>query len=133
MHTVRIFTDGACAQGLGGWAALLRVIVHGEHHEKLISGNMADTTCNRMELQAVIAGLKALKTPCRVQIITDSKLIMNCALGLWKRKANTDLWNVYDQAVRPHEIHWKWVKGHNGHIENERVDAEARRQRKLLL
>ncbi len=133
---VAIFTDGACKgnPGPGGWGALLRM---GEK-EKELSGGEADTTNNRMELTAAIRGLEALKRPCRVTLTTDSRYVMD-GLTKWihgwrkngwktadrKPVKNADLWQELLAAAAPHRIDWKWVKGHAGHTENERVDKLA--------
>ena len=137
---VEIFTDGACSgnPGAGGWGVILR---H-KDIEKELSGGAADTTNNRMELTAVIEALKALKTVCNITLYTDSKYVMNGInewLPNWKRNnwktsnkkndvKNVDLWIKLDELIKPHEIRWVWVKGHNGHPENERVDSLAREQ-----
>ncbi len=134
---VEIFTDGACSgnPGPGGWGAVLR---HGRH-EKELSGAEALTTNNRMELMAAIAALEALKEPCEVDLTTDSiylrdgitKWIHNWKRNDWKTSGkkpvkNADLWRRLDEAAARHEVNWHWVKGHDGHAENERADALAR-------
>jgi ribonuclease HI len=134
---VDIFTDGACSgnPGPGGWGALLR---YGAK-EKEISGGEAQTTNNRMEMTAVIEALLALKSPCQVTIHTDSKYVMDGVtqyLESWKRRGwktadkkevkNIDLWQKLDPLLNLHRIRWIWVKGHAGHVENERVDSLAR-------
>lgn len=137
---IEIFTDGACSgnPGIGGWAALLRY----KDIEKELSGGEAETTNNRMELTAVIEALKALKTVCNITLYTDSKYVMSGItewMPNWKRNnwktankkgnvKNVDLWLQLDELIRQHEIRWVWVKGHNGHPENERVDALARQE-----
>ncbi len=133
---VEIFTDGACRgnPGPGGWAALLR---YGAT-EKLVNGASAQTTNNRMELQAAIEGLKLLKRSSRVVLTTDSEYLrkgINTWVAKWKRNGwrtaqkkpvkNRDLWEVLDELAVDHEIEWCWVKGHSGHPENERVDQAA--------
>lgn len=135
--TVDLFTDGACSgnPGPGGWGAILRY----NGHEKEISGGEPLTTNNRMEMTAVIEGLSALKGPCRVTIHTDSKYVMDGVtkyLKNWKAKGwktadkkdvkNVDLWERIDALLPQHDIRWIWVKGHDGHAENERADALAR-------
>lgn len=138
MPRIEIFTDGACSgnPGAGGWGAILRY----KDTEKELSGGEADTTNNRMELQAVIEALKALKTPCTITLYTDSRYVMdgiNQWLPNWKKNnwktankksavKNIDLWQQLDELVCKHEIIWRWVKGHAGHPENERVDKLAR-------
>lgn len=135
---IEIFTDGACSgnPGAGGWGALLRY----RDIEKELSGGEIQTTNNRMELTAVIEALKALKTTCNITIYTDSKYVMSgiCEwMPNWKRNnwktankkadvKNVDLWLQLDDLIQKHEIRWVWVKGHNGHPENERVDGLAR-------
>ncbi|HEV7959950.1 MAG TPA: ribonuclease HI [Rhizomicrobium sp.] len=137
MTGVEIFTDGACSgnPGPGGWAAILR----SGHHEKEFSGGDAATTNNRMELMAVIEGLRKLKRPSKVTVHTDSRYVMDGAskwLSGWKTKGwktadrkpvkNEDLWRMLDQEMARHQIAWRWVAGHSGHPENERADALAR-------
>ncbi len=134
---IDIFTDGACSgnPGPGGWAAILR----SGPNEKEISGGDKATTNNRMEMMAVIEGLKALKTGSAVTIHTDSRYVMDGAskwiLG-WKKKGwktadkkpvkNIDLWLRLIEAMKPHQVEWFWVRGHAGHPENERADVLAR-------
>jgi ribonuclease HI len=134
---IDIFTDGACSgnPGPGGWGAILR----SGGHEKELSGGDAATTNNRMELTAVIEGLKALKQASMVTIHTDSRYVMDGAskwiLG-WKKKGwktadkkpvkNEDLWRVLDGEMARHTLKWVWVAGHSGHPENERADQLAR-------
>lgn len=137
MKHIKIYTDGACSgnPGPGGWGALL---VYGET-EKELSGGESDTTNNRMEMMAVIMALESLKVPCKVDIFTDSKYVLQGAtewMKGWKAKGwktaskdpvkNKDLWERLDVAMQRHELKWHWVKGHDGHVENERVDALAR-------
>ncbi len=134
---VEIFTDGACSgnPGPGGWGAVLR---YGQH-EKELSGAEARTTNNRMELMAAIAALEALKEPCEVELTTDSvylrdgitKWIHNWKRNDWKTSGkkpvkNAELWRRLDEAAARHDVTWHWVKGHDGHAENERADALAR-------
>lgn len=135
---VDLFTDGACRgnPGNGGWGVLLRYA----GHEKELYGGERETTNNRMELTAVIMGLKQLRRPCRVQITTDSKYVMQGAtewLEGWKRRnwrtaakkpvLNQDLWRELDCLTAEHEIDWHWVRGHSGHPENEKADRLANR------
>lgn len=142
MPDVEIFTDGACSgnPGAGGWGAILR---YGTV-EKELSGGENKTTNNRMELTAVIEALLALKKPCNVVLYTDSRYVMdgvNQWLPNWKQNGwrtankktpvkNIDLWQNLDSLLEKHKIKWVWVKGHNGHPENERVDKLARDQAK---
>ncbi len=134
---VQIFTDGACRgnPGPGGWGALLRFA----GHEKTLSGGEPRTTNNRMELMAAIRALEALTRPCQVRLVTDSTYVKNGIsqwLPRWKRRGwktadgkavkNVDLWQRLDAAASRHAVDWRWVKGHSGHAENERVDRLAR-------
>lgn len=141
---VEIFTDGACSgnPGIGGWGAILRY----KETEKELSGGELETTNNRMELMAVIQALSALKTSCNISLYTDSQYVMKGItewLANWKKNSwktsnkkqavkNVDLWQQLDELVQKHEIRWIWVKGHNGHAENERCDALARAEVELL-
>ncbi|HTV90879.1 MAG TPA: ribonuclease HI [Stellaceae bacterium] len=134
---VEIFTDGACSgnPGPGGWGAVLR---YGAVEKELSAGEPA-TTNNRMELMAAIAGLEALKRPCRVKLYTDSQYLRDGItrwLPAWKSRGwrtadkkpvkNRDLWQRLEAAAAPHAVEWRWVRGHAGHPENERADALAR-------
>ena len=136
MKRVEIFTDGACKgnPGPGGWGALLRM----GRHEKELSGSDPHTTNNRMELTAAIRALEALIEACEVTLYTDSKYVIDGItkwVAGWKRNGwvnaskqpvrNADLWHDLIEAVRHHKVHWVWVRGHNGHTENERVDKLA--------
>jgi ribonuclease HI len=144
MSSIEIYTDGACRgnPGPGGWAALLR---SGEH-EREISGAETMTTNNRMELTAVIRALEALKRPVRGDIYTDSQYVRQGVLewlASWKKRGwktadrkpvkNQDLWQELDLLQQKHDLQWHWVKGHSGHVENERVDALANRAIDALL
>lgn len=137
MKQVSIYTDGACSgnPGPGGWGALL---IYGEQAKEL-SGGEAETTNNRMEMMAVIMGLKHLKEPCEVTIYTDSKYVLQGMtewIKGWKAKGwktadkkpvkNVDLWQELEKQTAAHRVRWQWVKGHAGHAENERADALAR-------
>ncbi len=137
MKQIEIYTDGACSgnPGPGGWGALLRY----KGTEKELSGGAVETTNNRMELQAVIEGLKALKQSCHVTVYSDSKYVLDGItkwMDGWKAKnwktaakkpvKNVDLWQELDEEIARHTITWEWVKGHSGHPENERADELAR-------
>jgi len=137
-ESVEIYTDGACRgnPGPGGWGVLLRF----KGREKTLSGAERATTNNRMELMGAIKGIEALTRPCRVTVYTDSSYVKNGItqwLANWKRRGwktagkqpvkNVDLWQRLDAAVAPHDVDWRWVKGHSGHPENERVDELARK------
>ncbi len=132
-----IYTDGACSgnPGKGGWGALL---IYGEHRKEIYGGEY-DTTNNQMELKAVIEALKSLKKPTSIDLWTDSQYVKNGItewITNWKKNGwknaqkkpikNKELWLELDNLVSLHDISWHWVKGHNGHTENERVDELAR-------
>ena len=134
---IEVHTDGACLgnPGPGGWGALLRW----REVERELSGGEPDTTNNRMELMAAIAALEALREPCDVILTTDSQYVRQGImdwLSNWIRRGwktaggdpvkNRDLWERLQAASAPHTIDWRWVKGHSGHPENERVDVLAR-------
>lgn len=136
MKQVEIFTDGACKgnPGPGGWGVLLRM----GRHEKEMSGSDPDTTNNRMEMTATIRALNALTEPCEVVLHTDSRYVIDGITKWvhgWQRKGwvnaskqpvrNADLWHELIAAAKRHKVTWQWVKGHDGHIENERVDRLA--------
>ncbi|MGC3963914.1 MAG: ribonuclease HI [Rhodocyclaceae bacterium] len=138
MDQVDIFTDGACSgnPGPGGWGAILRA----NGAEKELWGGEPQTTNNRMEMMAVIRALGALKRPVSVRLHTDSQYVQKGIsewIHGWKARGwktadkkpvkNEDLWRALDQAATRHEIQWLWVRGHVGHVENERADALARR------
>ena len=133
---VQIFTDGACKgnPGPGGWGAILRF----KDNEKEINGYESLTTNNIMELMAVIESLKAISKPFEIEITTDSKYVKNGITSWihnwkkngWKTAAkkpvkNKELWIELDYLIQKHNISWKWVKGHSGHVENERADELA--------
>ena len=134
---IEVHTDGACLGNPGpcGWGALLRW----REVERELSGGEPDTTNNRMELMAAIAALEALREPCDVILTTDSQYVRQGImdwLSNWIRRGwktaggdpvkNRDLWERLQAASAPHTIDWRWVKGHSGHPENERVDVLAR-------
>ena len=136
MTEIEIYTDGACRgnPGPGGWGALL---IAGDARREL-SGAEPATTNNRMEMMGAIEALRALKRPVRVILYTDSKYVCTGIeewLPNWKKRGwktadrkpvkNQDLWQALDEARTPHEVTWKWVKGHAGNEGNERVDALA--------
>ena len=137
MKKINMFTDGACSgnPGPGGWGTILK---YGEHIKEL-SGGEAETTNNRMELTAVIMGLKALKEPCEVDIYSDSKYFIDSVEKGWvygwkknnwikkdkKPALNSDLWQELLELLEKHKCKLIWVKGHAGHPENERCDDMA--------
>ena len=134
---VVIYTDGACSgnPGPGGWGAILMAGTH----RKELSGSEPVSTNNRMELMAAISALEALKVSSPVELYTDSQYVKNGIMSWihgWKRNGwktadkkpvkNAELWQRLDKARAPHQIDWRWVKGHAGHPENERADELAR-------
>lgn len=145
MVTVEIYSDGACSKnpGPGGWACILK---H-KNHELKISGNEAHTTNNRMELLAIINAFKALKKTCKVVVYTDSKYVVDSINNGWakrwqqnnwmknnKEKAlNPDLWQKLLGFVDKFQTTFIWVKGHNGHPENEICDKMAVAQYRKLI
>jgi len=144
MSDVELFTDGACSgnPGPGGWGAILR----SKGVEKELSGGEKDTTNNRMEMMAVIAGLEALSKSCQVKVTTDSQYVMKGMqewLPGWKKRnwmtagrkpvKNVDLWQRMEKAAQQHQLEWEWVRGHQGHVENERADALAVAARELIV
>jgi ribonuclease HI len=135
--TVEIFTDGACEgnPGPGGWGAIVKV----GSVQRELSGGEPDTTNNRMEMIGAIEALKLLSEQCKVVLTTDSEyLVKGITLWIdgWKKRSwrtskkepvkNQDLWRQLDELSHKHDIEWKWVRGHNGHLENERCDELAR-------
>tara|TARA_A100001015_G_scaffold265841_1_gene314563 strand:- start:2889 stop:3326 length:438 start_codon:yes stop_codon:yes gene_type:complete len=137
VKTIILYTDGACSgnPGPGGWAALL---MHGDH-EKMLSGADPNTTNNRMEMMAVIEGLRALQKPCLVRVHSDSAYIINAFTQGWidnwirrgwkkadkKPVENQDLWRDMIQAMDKHTVEWVKVKGHSDDVLNQRVDEQA--------
>lgn len=137
MKCIELFTDGACSgnPGPGGWGVVLRY----NGHEKELSGGEANTTNNRMELTAAIEGLSALKEPCKVRLVTDSKYVADGITKGWaeswrknnwrksdkKPALNPDLWEKLLNLINEHDVTIEWVKGHAGHPENERCDQLA--------
>lgn len=134
---VIIHTDGACSgnPGPGGWGAILDY--NGTRKE--LQGGAAETTNNRMEIQAAVEALNALKRPCEVEMHVDSQYVKDGItkwIHGWKRNGwktadkkpvkNVELWQALDDAIKRHQISWHWVKGHDGHPDNERADELAR-------
>jgi ribonuclease HI len=143
MSVVSIFTDGAAngnPDGPGGYGTILQFVSSdGVLHEKELSQGYLRTTNNRMELMAAIAGLEALNRPCLIDLYSDSKYLIdafnqkwieNWVKNNWKRERsgpvkNVDLWKRLLKAMQPHKVNFIWVKGHDGHPENERCDKLA--------
>ena len=138
MKQVKVITDGSCLgnPGPGGWAAILRY--NGQHKE--LWGCAPQTTNNRMELTAAIEGLRALREPCEVEVVTDSEYVKNGItswINGWKRKGwmtaakkpvvNQDLWKALDEQASRHAMRWEWTKGHASHVDNNRCDELAQR------
>ncbi|MBI4877542.1 MAG: ribonuclease HI [Acidobacteria bacterium] len=138
MKKVQVITDGACIgnPGPGGWAAILRF----GPHKKELSGSVGHTTNNRMELLAAVEGLRALKEPCEVEVVTDSQYLKNgitswiqrWKLNGWRTSEkkpvlNQDLWLALDEQVSRHRTRWTWTKGHSSHADNNRCDELATR------
>ena len=138
MKQVEIYTDGACRgnPGPGGWGVLLR----SNGHEKELCGGALETTNQKMELLAAIKALESLKEPCQVELFTDSNYVKKGITEWiinWKKNGfknskkkpvvNAELWMRLDTIASQHKVNWQWVKGHAGHIENERADALANR------
>jgi ribonuclease HI len=135
-EVIDVYADGACKgnPGAGGWGVLLQMGAH----RKEIYGGEALTTNNRMELTAVIRALEALKRSSHVRIHTDSQYVqkgITAWIHNWKRRGwrtadkqpvkNVDLWRRLDELAAQHHVHWVWVKGHAGHVGNERADKLA--------
>lgn len=143
MNKVLIFTDGACSgnPGPGGWGCILKY----QDHKKELSGGDIETTNNRMELTAVIKALETLKRKCDIIITTDSNYVKN-GITQWIKKweknnwltssktpvKNKELWQELNSLSKKHNIKWVWVKGHSGHVENERCDELARKEIKKI-
>lgn len=134
-----MYTDGACLgnPGPGGWCCLMRF----GKHERVLKGHAAETTNNRMEIQAVLAGLQALTEPCQVELYSDSQYVLK-GMSEWlpgwvqrnwrnsqkKPVLNVDLWKEMYALLQTHEVRGHWVKGHAGHPENEFCDQTAREE-----
>ncbi len=137
MKKITIYTDGACSgnPGPGGYGVILRY----NDHEKEFSGGFRNTTNNRMEIMGAIRGLEELKEPCEVTVVTDSQYLVNAIEKGWARKwksmgwmrnnkdkaLNPDLWDKLLQLLSNHTVRFQWIRGHNGHAENERCDELA--------
>ncbi|WP_085247917.1 ribonuclease HI [Gilliamella mensalis] len=139
LKKIKIYTDGSCLgnPGPGGYAAILQY----RQAEKILSAGFFNTTNNRMELLAAIVALEQLKQPCQIELYSDSQYLRNGIINWihgWKKNGwktsnkqpvkNVDLWKKLDGLVQIHKIDWIWVKGHAGHIENERCDILAKMQ-----
>jgi ribonuclease HI len=139
LKKIEIFTDGSCLgnPGPGGYAAILKY----KQTEKILAQGYFKTTNNRMELLAAIVALELIKEPCQIQLYSDSQYLRNGIMNWihgWKKNGwktankkavkNIDLWQRLDDLTKSHTIEWIWVKGHAGHIENERCDIIAKTQ-----
>ena len=138
MKRVQLITDGACLgnPGPGGWACILKY----KSHSKELFGSEPETTNNRMELTAAIEGLRSLREPCEVEVITDSEYVLKGItdwIHAWKRRnwmksdkkpvANSDLWRELDSQASRHQTRWTWTRGHASHLDNNRADELANR------
>lgn len=134
---IEIYTDGSILKNPGGFGGYAAILLR-DNKKRQVVGSEPDTTNNRMELRAVIAGLTVIKKPCSVKIYTDSKYVMNGIrkwIGGWKKRkwknsqgkpvANKDLWLLLDRLCNYHDTYWQWVKGHSGDKWNEAVDKLA--------
>jgi len=138
MKKISLFSDGSALgnPGFGGYCAILRY----KENEKIVSGSMQNATNNQMELLAVIEGLAALKEPCEVHIVSDSSYVVkgiNEWLVNWVKKEfrkvkNPNLWKRYIEVAKSHKIDATWVRGHDGHEENERCDKIAKQEAEKL-
>ncbi len=140
MKHVHLYTDGSCLgnPGPGGWACILRLA--DKSHEKEFFAGYANTTNNRMEIMAVLEGLRKLKEPCHVDVFSDSQYVCNAIEKKWlinwnknqwqksnkKPVKNKDLWQALWPLLQEHKVKFHWVRGHAGHIENERCDILAK-------
>lgn len=146
MPTVHLFTDGACSgnPGPGGWGLILRHPATGKEIER--AGAEANTTNNRMELMAVIEGLRLLTKPSIVELYSDSQYVLKGLkewLASWKRRGwktadkkpvkNVELWKTLDELAQKHDVRMHWIRGHQGHPENERADSLAVKAREDLV
>lgn len=126
-----IYTDGSCLKNPGGPGGYAAIIFRDDELIEELSGGDAVTTNNRMELMAAVVGLRAVREPAVVTLYSDSQyLIKTLTLG-WKRMKNIDIWTRLDQAARPHDVDWRWVRGHNGNAGNVRADALANQAARL--
>jgi ribonuclease HI len=138
MKSITLFSDGSSLgnPGFGGYCAILRF----KDKEKIVKGGENDTTNNRMELKAVIEGIKALKEPCFIEIVSDSSYVtkgisewlQNWIAKDFKNVKNPDLWREFVKISKIHTIKTTWIKGHNGHIENEKCDEIAKNEAEKL-
>jgi len=132
LKKITLFSDGSALgnPGPGGYGTIIRF----KDKERILSGGEVYTTNNRMELRGVIEGLRALKEPCEVEVISDSSYVVkginewlqNWVKRSFKKVKNPDLWQEYIEVSKIHQVHGTWVRGHDGHKENERCDDIAR-------
>jgi ribonuclease HI len=128
-----IYTDGSRLKNPGGPGGYAAVIYRGDELIEELSGGDVVTTNNRMELMAVIVGLHAVRERSVITLYSDSQYVIKTLTQGWKRMKNVDLWTRLDQAARPHDVDWQWVRGHNGNAGNVRADALANRAARLHL
>ena len=120
---IKVYTDGACIgnPGPGGWGA----VILGDGGQRVVHGNHPDTTNNRMEIVAVIEGLRDIPSQTDVTVVSDSKYVINTITKNWKRNRNQDLWELLEEEIRARNVTWEWVKGHAGDRFNEEADRLA--------
>ena len=120
-----IYTDGSCLKNPGGPGGYAAVIFRDDELIEEVSGGDAVTTNNRMELMAAVVGLRAVREPAVITLYSDSQYLIKTLTSGWKRMKNVDLWTRLDQAAKPHDVDWQWVRGHNGNPGNVRADLLA--------
>jgi len=129
---ITMYCDGSCLNnqnsGTGGWAAILDY----NDNQKIVKGCCEQTTNNRMEIQAVIGGMSALKKRCKVKVLSDSQYVVMTMTQNWKRKTNNDLWTKLDELVAKHKVTFEWVKGHDENEKNEMANKIAQAEAKKL-
>jgi ribonuclease HI len=142
---VVLVTDGGCVTRTrsGGWAAILIAVADrmaepivplinqqtGEPYITMLHGHVADTTVNQMEILAVLQGLRQLRRPTKVRVVSDSNLVVKTMAEGWKRDKNQTLWQALDQAIVAHDVRWEWTKGHAANYWNQRADALVAQER----
>lgn len=124
MKDILLYADGSCSPnpGPGGYGVILKY----GNYTKEYHASFPNTTNNRMEIMGIIHGLRELREPCNVTVITDSQYVVNTMTKGWKRKSNEDLWEKLDEAAARHNVKFEWIHGHSGYPENERCDELAK-------